>query len=134
MKLSPFKQRVIEIVYEIPYGKVVSYGQVALIAGLPRGARLIGEALRSFERVEFADCPSLPWWRVVNNAGRISIKGTVNASADLQAKLLTDEGVPVSKDLTLDINHYRFVPHMDFLQRHKLSEENIQRYIANFGL
>ena len=51
----------------IPYGRVVSYGQVAAYVGVPRGARQVGWTLRRLEDID------IPWWRVINNEGRISI-------------------------------------------------------------
>lgn len=88
--MSPFKDRVIAIVRMIPEGKVVSYGQVALYAGLPRAAREVGWILKSTEggsgrsqvRVD------LPWWRVINKEGKITIDGTKFHSKNLQKKLL----------------------------------------------
>ena len=65
--MSAFKDKVIQIVKMIPKGKVVSYGQVALMAGVPRGARQVGWILH-----EHGD--DGPWWRIINNSGRISIK------------------------------------------------------------
>ena len=67
--MSKFKEKVIEVVSLIPFGKVVSYGQVALYIGIPRAARQVGWMLNRME----GDV-QIPWWRVVNNQGRISIK------------------------------------------------------------
>lgn len=60
------RRRIYAAVAAIPAGRVASYGQIAARAGLVRGARQVGRAL--------ADCPpGLPWHRVVNAAGRISL-------------------------------------------------------------
>jgi len=70
----------------IPPGAVASYGQVALLAGLPGRARLVGRCLAG------AEVPGLPWHRVVNAAGRISLPEGSAAHAE-QCRLLSAEGV-----------------------------------------
>ena len=84
-----FKEQVIKKIKLIPPGKVATYGQVAALAGSPRAALMVGRILRYSSDVE-----QLPWQRVINSEGRISI---INMSypAELQAKLLQDEGVKV---------------------------------------
>lgn len=108
--MSKFKSGVIRIVNLVPYGKVVSYGQVALYLGVPRAARQVGWILNGLE-----EKVSVPWWRVVNNTGRISIKGS-KYSANEQRGLLEGEGVKVSDELTFDIEEYRFVPDENFIK------------------
>ena len=84
---SNFYKKVYELVKKIPRGKVVSYGQVAALLGKPRSARLVGWAL--------AKCPTdVPWQRVINRQGMISIEN-MNAPKELQAELLTKDGVKV---------------------------------------
>lgn len=70
----------------IPPGKVSSYGRVAALAGLPGQARLVGYALHAL-RSSGED--GVPWWRVINAAGRIS-NGYEPA---LQRAMLEAEGV-----------------------------------------
>lgn len=111
---SQFKERVVRIVSLIPYGKVMSYGQVALYIGMPRAARQVGWILNGLE----AKTP-VPWWRVVNNSGRISIKGSMY-SAQEQKELLEKEGLSINDNLTFDIFAYRFVPDDGFLDQLKL--------------
>lgn len=101
--MSKFKETVFRVVRLIPEGKVASYGQVALYAGFPRGARQVGWVLN-----QSSDKDMLPWWRVVNNEGRVSIKGKY--SAEEQRQLLMLEGIRVSKDFTFEIEKYRFHP------------------------
>jgi len=69
------------------------------MCGKPRGAREVGWILR---RIDASD-KAIPWWRVVNNKGVISIKGNWTVSKDLQAKLLQKEGVEVKKDFTFSL-------------------------------
>lgn len=100
---NDFKQSVIAFVKKVPKGKVVSYGQVAGACGHPRAARQVGGILRALDEEV-----GVPWWRVVNNAGVISIKGSWVATKGMQKSLLEKDGVVVSKNFTLDIGKYRF--------------------------
>lgn len=102
MKNNFFK-KVYAVTREIPKGRVMSYGQIALFLDMPKGARQVGWALSMVKEADM-----VPWWRVVNGEGRISIKGKY--SAEEQRQLLIQEGVEVSKDLTFDIEKYRFTP------------------------
>lgn len=100
--MSKFKEDVLEIVRMVPKGKVVSYGQVALMVGIPRAAIQVGWVLH-----EFGD--KVPWWRVVNKVGRISTK-CMEHNANMQKKLLEKDGVKVSKDQIVNMNIYRLIP------------------------
>ena len=75
-------------VSRIPKGRVATYGQVAVLAGLPRQARLVGYALHTLP----ADS-DVPWHRVVNAAGKISLRADGLGHDELQAHLLRREGV-----------------------------------------
>ncbi|HMR55376.1 MAG TPA: methylated-DNA--[protein]-cysteine S-methyltransferase [Candidatus Doudnabacteria bacterium] len=97
-----FKEQVIEVVRKIPRGRVVSYGQVAAAIGSPRGARQVGWALHTLDGDH-----SVPWWRVINNEGRISIKGNMMSTPLVQKKFLESEGIKVSKSLEIEIEKYR---------------------------
>lgn len=80
-------RRIYAAVAAIPRGSVASYGEVAKRAGLPRGARMVGRAL--------AECaPGLPWHRVLNAAGRISLPPSSPAYRE-QVRRLGREGVAV---------------------------------------
>ena len=94
----------VEFIKSVPKGKVVSYGQVAAVCGKPNGAREVGRILRNIDTSQ----NQIPWWRVLNNQGVISIKGNWVADKELQAKLLRQEGIEVSGGLTIDINKYRY--------------------------
>jgi methylated-DNA-protein-cysteine methyltransferase-like protein len=125
--MSEFKKRVLQIIGEVPYGTVVSYGQVATYAGAPRAARQVGWILNQTEGKV-----SLPWWRVVNNQGRISIKGTRYNTPQIMKKLLESEGVLVSEDMTFDIEMYRFRASDKDLARWRLSERYIEKIHVNY--
>jgi methylated-DNA-protein-cysteine methyltransferase related protein len=98
-----FKQQVMQAVREVPRGKVVSYGQVAARCGSPRGARQVGWVLHTLDGDD-----QIPWWRVINNAGLISIKGNFISTPLLQKKFLEREKVAVTKDFKIDIEKFRY--------------------------
>ena len=75
-------------VSRIPKGRVATYGQIAALAGLPRQARLVGYAMHALP----ADS-DVPWHRVVNAAGKISLRADALGHDELQAQLLRREGV-----------------------------------------
>lgn len=104
LKDMTFTERVIYIIKKVPTGRVASYGQIAALAGSPGAARQVGFILRS------SSLDSLPWWRIINNAGVLSIKGSFEATKSLQKDLLEKEGVEISDSFTLDIEHYRYRP------------------------
>lgn len=80
-------ERIWREVAAIPRGRVASYGGIARRAGLPRRARLVGHALK----VAPASL-KLPWHRVLNARGRISLPAGTKAHR-LQRRLLEQEGV-----------------------------------------
>ena len=81
-------RRIYATVSRIPKGRVATYGQVAQVAGLPRRARLVGRALR-----ELNEDSDVPWRRVVNAKGTISLRGNILDHEGLQEQLLRREGV-----------------------------------------
>ncbi|WP_419786982.1 MGMT family protein [Pseudodesulfovibrio sp.] len=85
MSLSPFTEKAIAVILAIPHGCVATYGQVAALAGNRRAARQISRLLHSSSHIH-----GLPWHRVVNREGRISLPGT---DGDRQRQLLQREGV-----------------------------------------
>jgi methylated-DNA-protein-cysteine methyltransferase-like protein len=101
--MNSFKDRVINFVKKIPRGRVVSYGYVAAACGKPRAARQVGAILKLAD----ISASKIPWWRVVNNRGIISIKGNWTATKELQRQLLEKDGIKVGRDFTLDIGKYR---------------------------
>ncbi len=82
-----FFERVYALVRRIPRGRVATYGQVAALLGVPRGARAVGWALRGIGARE----AGVPWHRVVGHGGRISLDG--RPSGVLQRRRLRAEGV-----------------------------------------
>jgi len=76
------------VVRRIPAGKVATYGQVAAVAGFATGARLVGYALYALPGGS-----SVPWHRVVNAHGALSLLRSSPASGVEQRIRLTGEGV-----------------------------------------
>ncbi|MXV19065.1 MGMT family protein [Deinococcus xianganensis] len=81
-----FRERVLALVARIPEGRVMTYGQLALLAGNPGAARQAGFVLNSL--VGGSD---LPWQRVINAQGRVSTHKV--GFGDMQERLLMAEGV-----------------------------------------
>src|SRR5438270_12805573 len=79
--------RLLAVVRRIPRGRVATYGQVARVAGLPRHARHVGWALHALPMGS-----PLPWHRVLNARGAISLRG-MDGAADTQRLRLAKEGV-----------------------------------------
>jgi methylated-DNA-protein-cysteine methyltransferase-like protein len=91
------------IVQQIPFGKVSTYGRIAAITSIPRGARGVGWALAGLSE---SQAGTIPWWRVVNAQGRIS-----NAfHADLQHALLESEGIRFNERGYLDLARFLWEP------------------------
>lgn len=101
--LRPFREAVGAAVRAVPSGRVVTYGTVALMAGRPGAARLVGGALRRLSE----DDPAFPWHRVINARGGIS---TFRVGAgELQVALLRSEGVDVDEG-RVDLSRYAVTP------------------------
>lgn len=95
--MLPFTSRVIELIKQIPPGKISTYGAIARIAGNPRAARQVACVIHSCSR-KYA----LPWHRVVNSRGRISLK---EEGLLRQRELLKQEGVVVKGD-KIELSHF----------------------------
>lgn len=99
--MASFYHDVYEIVRTIPRGLVCTYGQVAVMAGRPGAARQVGWALHSLP-----DGTDVPWHRVINAKGGISLRGRM-LEAELQQHLLEDEGIEF-RDNHIDLEQYQF--------------------------
>jgi methylated-DNA-protein-cysteine methyltransferase-like protein len=97
-----FFQDVYRIVSMIPLGKVATYGQIAAYLGNPRAARTVGWALRALP--EGLD---VPWHRVINAQGRISLSRR-RGGAQQQRAMLEEEGVIFDQEGRIDLKRYRW--------------------------
>jgi methylated-DNA-protein-cysteine methyltransferase-like protein len=98
-----FQQRVVALIKKIPRGRVATYGQIALLAGNHRAARQVAWALHSSAVKE-----NLPWHRVINSRGFISLKP--GAGFELQRTILSGEGIVFSSDGSVDLAYYLWKP------------------------
>jgi methylated-DNA-protein-cysteine methyltransferase-like protein len=126
--MSPFEKKILEIVRTIPRGRVMSYGQLALYAGSPSHAREAGNAMRTL-----GNEPDFPWWRVLNSAGKITIAGNPDASAELQQKLLKEEGVEFSVPFRLDMERYLYRAEESELKKLGLDDWIIKSALYKYG-
>lgn len=97
-----FFQKIYQIVKEIPRGKVMTYGQIALLCGSPRASRIVGYALHSN--------PSpgeIPCHRVVNRFGCLS-GGFAFGGIEIQKALLEGEGIFVDEEYRVDLKKYLY--------------------------
>jgi methylated-DNA-protein-cysteine methyltransferase-like protein len=101
--MTPFTENVIRIIRSIPPGKVMTYGQIAGLAGSPRGARQVVRILHSMSRKH-----QLPWHRVINSKGQIALKD--EESYQEQLYMLESEGVEVGMHGVIDLGKYRYHP------------------------
>lgn len=127
--MTRFQEAILRVVRSVPSGQVVSYGQVAAYVGTPRAARQVGWAMRSLEGT-----PDFPWWRVLNNAGRITIKGNQLNSAQLQKELLEAEGVEINRNFELDIEKYRYRADFASLKKLQLDPDYIRTVLKKYDL
>ena len=96
---SDFTQDVINIIKNIPVGKVLTYGKIAKLAGNPNGARQVSWLLHSSSKKY-----NLPWHRVINSLGKIALK--TQDGQDYQKILLEKEGVEIGSTNKIDLKKY----------------------------
>lgn len=105
--MSEFNQKIYQIVRSIPQGRVMTYGQIAALLGVPRAARAVGWALHWV-----AENQDVPCQRVVNRFGGLAAGygwgGQLAHKADLVA-----EAVEVQDDFTVDLAKYQWWPDAD---------------------
>ena len=126
--MSEFKDNVIKVVRSIPKGEVASYGQIAVIIGLPRAALQVGWVLSSC-----GNDGVTPWWRVINKDGVISIKNS-KYSANLQKKLLEKDGIKVNKYLEVDMKKYRYLPSYSLLKKLEMGDKDICEFLDRYRI
>lgn len=98
--MTAFTEKVIQIILSIPPGKVMTYGQIARLAGSPRAARQVIRILHSMSKKY-----RLPWHRVINAKGEISVKD--DESYNEQILNLEMEGVEVSSNGVINLQEYQ---------------------------
>lgn len=97
--MEKFTEKIVQVILQIPYGKVLTYGSVAELAGNPRAARQVSWALKSLTGKY-----KLPWHRVINSKGEISLPSS--RGKELQQELLESEGVSFDEKGKVDLDIY----------------------------
>ncbi len=105
-------EKIYEVVCQIPYGRVATYGQVAELANLPGRARLVGYAL-----FRVAPDSEIPWHRVINAKGEISESPVRYGSDHLQRSLLESEGVQFDSNGRISLRNYLWQPNLGFYKQ-----------------
>ena len=93
-------EKIYEVVKAIPKGSVMTYGQVATLAGNPRWARVVGYALHSNPNPK-----EIPCHRVVMRDGSVA-PGFVFGGPDIQKQILESEGITFTKDGKVDMKRH----------------------------
>ena len=92
----------------VPRGRVTTYGDVAAFLGHPRRARQVGGALGALPDAPPAERAAVPWHRVVNARGFLSIRGAF-VGKDIQRALLQAEGVAIDEGyVVVELSHRRW--------------------------
>lgn len=97
--MTEFTKRCLDVIKNIPAGKVATYGQIAALAGNSRGARQVSRILHSM-----SDKHGLPWHRVINSKGEISLTGELR---DIQRSILLGEGVAIGPNNKIDLKEFQ---------------------------
>jgi methylated-DNA-protein-cysteine methyltransferase-like protein len=98
-----YRDKIYRLVRRIPKGKVMTYGQLAVILGKGYTARTVGHAMK------VCDTDTVPWQRVINSRGACST-GRLTLPENLQQKMLEDEGVIFSTKGRCDLNKFLWEP------------------------
>jgi methylated-DNA-protein-cysteine methyltransferase-like protein len=101
-------ERIWATIRDVPRGNVASYGQIAAIAGIPRGARQVAYALR-----HLPEGNEVPWYRVIRSSGHIAFDRD-SAGYNEQSKRLIMEGV-VIRDGRINMQRFNWQPDLDEL-------------------
>jgi methylated-DNA-protein-cysteine methyltransferase related protein len=99
-------ERVYAVVRKIPRGRVATYGQIAMLAGLPGRARFVGFALAALPEGRHG----VAWQRVVNAQGRVSLRGDGSGFDELQRVLLRREGVRFGRSGAIRLAIFQWRP------------------------
>jgi methylated-DNA-protein-cysteine methyltransferase related protein len=100
---ASYRERVYEIVSQIPAGSVMTYGQIAMILGEGYTARTVGYVMHG------ADSENVPWQRVINSQGKCST-GRLTIPLNLQQELLEAEGVAFNDKGKCDLAKFQWFP------------------------
>lgn len=100
--LNTLTETIINIISQVPEGKVATYGQIAQLAGSPRSARQVSRVLHSCSQKY-----QLPWHRIINSQGKISIPRD-QPNHQEQINRLLKEGVVLGLNDAIDLSQYQW--------------------------
>lgn len=107
--MTDFTINVIDIIRKIPYGKVMTYGQIAKAVGSPRSARQVVRILHSM-----SEKYNLPWHRVINSKGEICFRDEEMFIA--QKLMLESEGIEFITERSISLKHYLWNVDLEYFQ------------------
>jgi methylated-DNA-protein-cysteine methyltransferase related protein len=113
---SEFTKAVYQLVKSIPRGRVMTYGQVAVLLGHPRAAQQVGWVLH------WADYDKVPYQRVVNRFGSLA-DGYTRGGREAHRVDLETEGIEVRDDMTIDLNKYLWNPPKEMIPKMKRQKQ-----------
>tara|TARA_Y100000589_G_scaffold312412_1_gene332741 strand:+ start:240 stop:599 length:360 start_codon:yes stop_codon:yes gene_type:complete len=102
-----FDKAVYSAVLCIPFAKVATYGQIAELIGAYGYSRQVGWSLR---RLVLSS--SVPWHRVINSKGKISMTISRDGSDWIQIMLLKEEGIFIDKEFKVNLKKYKWRPEL----------------------
>ena len=103
MPISDFTSNVIKIIKQIPEGKVITYGKIAILAGNPRSARQVSWVLHSSSKKY-----KLPWHRVINSKGLIAMNSIDGKNT--QKEMLEKEGIEFLSEFKVNLKKFQWKP------------------------
>ncbi|HPD63866.1 MAG TPA: MGMT family protein [Bacteroidia bacterium] len=109
-----FFEKVYEVVRQIPYGRVSTYGDIAEFLGARGSARMVGWAMNASHQAY----PPVPAHRVVNRQGLLTGKFHFQ-TPDMMEKLLQNEGIEVEDNRVVHFIKIRWVPSKELIKREK---------------
>jgi len=98
-------RKIIEQILAVPAGKVSSYRDIALRAGIPNGARQTVRTLHTM-----SEKLNLPWYRIIRSSGSIALEGE---GREMQMTLLRAEGVKISAEGKIDMERFEWKGSID---------------------
>lgn len=96
-----FRERIEQLMAQVPYGRVTTYGDMAGLAGQANASRIVGG-------IAHYGNPDLPWHRLVNRFGGLA--AGFHGGREAQAQLLEQEGVTCTEHVVDNFNTLRWVP------------------------
>ncbi len=103
-EINPTYQRIYQVIKKIPKGRLATYGQIALLAGIGRQPRRVGYALNILPEDK-----KIPWHRVINAQGEISRRPEIGCM-ELQRTLLEKEGIIFDHHAQISLHRFQWKP------------------------